>query len=87
MLDYQIREILSHASWGNDGSWPCEPVREAVNDLYSAEIERGITIGRYNARGAIVRGEGGAQERELADRYEGWAKACEFETTHDENPA
>ena len=79
MLDYQIGEILAHAPLAEDGSWPCEPVREAVNDLYSVEMERGITIGRYNARGATWRGEGGAQERELADQYEGWAKACEFE--------
>jgi addiction module HigA family antidote len=79
ILDYQIGEILAHAPLGEDGSWPCETVREAVNDLYSLEIERGITIGRYNARGATWRGEGGAQERELADQYEGWAKACEFE--------
>ncbi|WP_057462408.1 hypothetical protein [Pseudovibrio sp. POLY-S9] len=79
MLDYQIGEILAHAPLAEDGSWPCEPVREAVNDLYSVEIERGITIGRYNARGATWRDIGGAEERELADQYEGWAKACEFE--------
>ena len=79
MLDYQVGEILAHAPLAEDGSWPCEPVREAVNDLYSVELERGITIGRYNGRGATWRGEGGAQERELAEQYQGWAKACEFE--------
>ena len=79
MLDYQIGEILAHAPLAEDGSWPCEPVREAVNDLYSVEIERGVTIGRYNARGATWRGEGGAQERELAEQYESWAQACEFD--------
>ncbi|MEO1379177.1 MAG: hypothetical protein AAFU69_02335, partial [Pseudomonadota bacterium] len=79
ILDYQLGELLSHAPTDEDGVWPCEAVREAVNELYSSDIERGITIGRYNARGAHFRGEGGAQERELAEQYEAWAKACEYD--------
>ncbi len=79
MLDYQIGELLSHAPADNDGVWPCEPVREAVNELYSSDMERGITIGRSNLRGAHWRGEGGAQERELAEQYQAWATACEYD--------
>ena len=79
MLDYKIGELMAHAPAGEDGVWPSEPVREAVNELYSSDMERGITIGRSNLRGAVWRGEGGAQERELADQYEGWAKACEYD--------
>lgn len=78
-LDYHIGELLSHALTDEDGVWPCEAVREVVNELYSSDIKRGITIGRYNARGAHFRGEGGAQERELAEQYKGWAKACEYD--------
>jgi len=78
-LEYQIGELLSHAPADKDGLWPCEPVREAVNELYNSDLERGITIGRYNSRGAHFRGEGGAQERELGEQYEGWAKACEYD--------
>lgn len=79
MLDYQIGELIAHAPTDEDGTWPSEPVREAVNELYSSDMERGITIGRSNMRGAHWRGEGGAQERELADQYESWAKACEYD--------
>ena len=79
MLDYKIGEIIALAPTADDGVWPCEPVREAVNDLYSSDLARGIPIGRYNARGVHSRGEGGARERELAEQYEGWAKACEIE--------
>ena len=79
MLDYKIGELIAHAPPADDGVWPCNPVREAVNDLYSSELARGISTGRYNARGAHFRGEGGEQERELAEQYESWAKACEFE--------
>jgi len=79
MLDYQIGELIAHAPTDEDGTWPSEPVREAVNELYSSDMERGIVIGRSNSRGVVMRGEGGAQERELADQYEGWAKACEYD--------
>ncbi|MBK4214815.1 hypothetical protein JJJ17_02625 [Paracoccus caeni] len=79
VLDYQIGEILAHAPAAEDGTWPCEPVREAINDLYSSDLERGFTIGRYYARGVVWRGEGGGQERELAEQYESWASSCEFD--------
>ena len=78
VLDDRVGEILAHAPPADDGVWPCEPVREAVNDLYSADMAQGISIGRYNARGVHLRkrGEGGAQERELAAQYERWAGSC-----------
>ena len=79
MLDYKIGEIIAFAPPADDGVWPCEPVREAINDLYNSDLARGISIGRYNARGAHFRGEGGEQERELAEQYESWATACEVE--------
>ena len=79
MLDYKIGEILAKAPAAEDGTWPCEPVREAIEDVYSLELEQGFTFGRYNACGAVFRGEGGGQERGLAEQYENWAKACEFE--------
>ncbi|WP_340148354.1 helix-turn-helix domain-containing protein [uncultured Sneathiella sp.] len=79
MLDYKIGELLAHAPMGEDDAWPCEAVREAVNDLYNSDMARGITIGRYNSRGATWRGEGGAQERELANQYEAWAVASEYD--------
>ena len=79
MLDYKIGEIIAFAPPADDGVWPCEPVREAVNELYSSDLARGISIGRYNARGAHFRGEGGEQERELAEQYESWATACKVE--------
>lgn len=78
-LDYQIGELMAHAPVGEDGVWPSEPVREVVNELCSSDLESGIIIGRFNSRGAFWSGEGGAQERELADQYKGWAKACEYD--------
>lgn len=39
---------------------------------------RGVCTGRYNLRGVHWRGEGGDQERELANQYRQWAQALRF---------
>ena len=77
--DEMIGQLLSHCSPGDDGVWPCEPVREAIDDLGSQEIATGMLVGIRNARGATWRGEGGAQERELAEQYRSWSREVAFE--------
>ena len=77
--DDMIGRLLSHCSEGEDGVWPCEPVREAIDDVGSLEIATGMLVGVRNARGATWRGEGGAQERELAEQYRGWSREVAFE--------
>ena len=76
--DHHIGQLLSNAPVGDDGVWPCAPVREALETVLNEDIEAGFLIGRRNSRGAHVRSEGGAQERELAAQYERWAKACDY---------
>jgi hypothetical protein len=44
----------------------------------SEHIGRGLHVALRNARGAHWRGEGGAQERVIAAKYGGWAKAMEY---------
>ncbi len=78
--DREIGDLLSNASEGGDGVWPCEVVREVMEQVQSPELMRGAYIGRCNARGAHWRGEGGIQERELADQYRKWASA--LQSTH-----
>lgn len=77
--DQMIGQLLSHCPPGDDGIWPCEPVREALEDIGSQEIAAGMLIGKCNARGATWRGEGGAQERELAEQYRRWSREVAFE--------
>ena len=77
--DEMIGQLLSHCPPGDDGIWPCEPVREAVDDVGSQSIATGMIVGIRNARGATWRGEGGAQERELAEQYRGWSREVAFE--------
>jgi hypothetical protein len=74
--DETIGEMLSGSPAGADGAWPHVGVRDVIEDTASPELERGIEIGVYNGRGTTVRDpfEGGAQERTLTERYEGYAR-------------
>ena len=78
MGDHHIGQLLSKAPIGEDGIWPCAPVREALDAVLNDDIGEGFHIGRLNYRGAHWRGEGGTQEKELAEQYEGWAKASDY---------
>ena len=44
----------------------------------SEAMMSGAHTGVYNARGVHARGEGGAQERDLADKYRKWGLALQF---------
>ena len=79
--DQYIGQLLSGASAEEDGSWPCLPVCEAMERIASPEMGQGFSIGTRNSRGATTRaiGEGGAQERELVDKYRNWAKRRAFD--------
>jgi addiction module HigA family antidote len=78
-----VGEFLAKCRPGEDGIWPCEPVRRALEEVGSREITDGMVLGAINSRGAVWRGEGGSQERELAGKYRGWSKkvALEFPVT------
>ena len=77
--DKMIGRLLSHCPLGSDGIWPCEPVREVLEDLGSQDIATGMWIGIRNARGATWRGAGGDQERGLAEQYRSWSREVAFE--------
>ena len=61
------------SSIGEDGAWPAESVRDIIDRIASEALDDGFRVGLYNARGAVWRGPGGQQERELAERYRRWA--------------
>lgn len=77
--DEFIGKLLSHSAVGEDGVWPCEPVRQCLEDITSKDIAIGVNIGVRNARGVTWRGEGGQQERELAEKYRNWSQQLAFE--------
>lgn len=76
--DICIGRMLANAPVGQDGVWPCEPVRQVMEDIQSEPMMQGAHTGVYNSRGAHWRGEGGDQERELADKYRKWGQALQL---------
>jgi addiction module HigA family antidote len=78
VADLCIGKVLSCAPVGEDGVWPCEPVRDAMEEIQSEYIMQGAHTGVYNSRGVHLQGEGGDQERELADKYRKWGQALKI---------
>ena len=77
--DKIIGQILATAPVGEDGVWPCEPVRAVLEEIGSHDIAVGMGVGVYNLRGIHSRDEGGNQERELAEKYRNWSRKLAFE--------
>jgi addiction module HigA family antidote len=78
IADNCIGKVLSCAPTGKDGVWPCEPVRDVMEDIQSEAMMRGAHTGVYNSRGVHGRGEGGDQERDLAEKYRKWGLALQI---------
>ena len=66
-----IGQLLSKAPVGDDGLWPCEPVRELLEQFASHNMGSGFAVGTHNRRGVTIRGvfDVGGQERTLVEEY------------------
>ncbi|MCG3646517.1 hypothetical protein [Pseudomonas putida] len=86
ITDQLIGQVLAHApSSPTDGAWPHEAVRHVIEALASPQLETGVCIERFNMRGVFCKafGEGGDQERDLAQQAQQWAQASvDFVRTH-----
>lgn len=79
IADLYIGHLLAHAPADpNDQCWPHTSVRMLIEHLQSETVEDGILVERFNLRGVHTRaiGEGGVQERVLADHARAWAAAA-----------
>ena len=85
ITDARIGHLLAHAPEDpDDHAWPHKAVRQLIEELSSDEVEQAVRIGRFNMRGVFSKaiGEGGQQERALADQAKDWARALpEFPRT------
>jgi hypothetical protein len=77
--DVYIGKLLSASPFDPDGSWPHRAVRDEIERLASNEVDQGFDSGVFNSRGVTTRSltEGGVQERDLAERYEAFAKRAD----------
>jgi addiction module HigA family antidote len=76
--DQKIGQVLSAAPVDADGVWPCEPVRDVLEDVASREIAIGMGVAVYNATGMHRIMEDAADERGLAAKYHTWARKLAF---------
>lgn len=75
VADVTIGEWLSACSADSDGTWPCMPVRDLIEQPGTEKIRNGFHTGVLNNRGVHSRavGSGGGQERDLAVKYRAFA--------------
>jgi len=78
VADICLGHLFANAPAGSDGVWPCEPVRNVMEDVQSEKISDGARTGLYNSREAHWRGQGGEQERVLAEKYRPWSQALQY---------
>jgi hypothetical protein len=69
--DHQIGQVLAAAPSDEDGSWPCEAVRDLLEEVQSDAMDSGLRMRIYNNRGVTSRSlhDGGQQEWDLAADY------------------
>lgn len=77
VCDSTLGQVLAYAPIGSDEIWPCQAVRELLDRPELEDMRNGFQIGIRNKRGVTTRacGEGGDQERQLADYYRQQAQA------------
>jgi hypothetical protein len=77
ITDQQIGQILAFAPVDSeDKAWPTKLIRDLIEELASVGIERGISVSRFNMRGAFRKAlyEGGKDERARASEYRKWSE-------------
>lgn len=79
--DIHIGETLAKEPEKEGGAWPSIPVRDVIDEIDSEDLAHGFEIGIRNKRGVYSKGhgEGGLQERLLAEKYENFARRWEME--------
>jgi len=77
IADLCIGKLMSHAPVGVDGVWPCEAVRDVLEDIRSESAISGAHTGVYNSRGVHARGDDGKEEFALAEKYRKWGLALQ----------
>ena len=82
IADQYIGKTLAHSPRFEKGEiWPPVEVCMVIENFESEQIETGFEMECFNKRGAYIKsiGEGGGQERALAEEYSNWAaQAADF---------
>ena len=83
VADSKIGEMLARWPQPKDENivWPCEAIRDAIEEVNSDDLDRGFYIGIRNSRGVTSRSpfDGGNLERMVAKKYRRWATLCDVD--------
>jgi hypothetical protein len=73
--DLEMAKMLARSPADPDGAWPHVTVRNQIERLKNEIIDKHFLFAVRNNRGVVSRGlfDGGQKERNLAERYQGWA--------------
>jgi hypothetical protein len=77
VVDDLLGKALASSPVGTDGVWPHEYIRDVLERFgTNEEIAEGFVVGKVRLRGVTSRlpGDGGAQERDLAEQYAKWQR-------------
>lgn len=82
--DQIIGQALSGSPSDADGAWPHVAVRDVIEEVASRELELGLELEVRTSRGVVTKHpfDGGAQERQLVERYAGFASAISDRWPH-----
>lgn len=76
----RVFSLLSEMAEGSEEGGDDEEVREVMDDLRARPMMQGVHTSLDKDRGPTWRGEGGGQERDIADAYCNWSSA--LKVTH-----
>ncbi len=76
--DQMVGQLLAHCPTGDDGIWPCEPVRETLEEIRSQHIAIGMNVAIKNLRGAKWKSEIETEAREWVEQYRSWSRQVAF---------
>jgi transcriptional regulator with XRE-family HTH domain len=81
VADVRIGNVFAYAPAETDGTWPCIPVRDAIEEFGTDALADGFEVAIMNNRGVYSKApdEGGAQERGSAKQFFDWADALQVE--------
>ncbi|PXA05717.1 addiction module antidote protein, HigA family [Coraliomargarita sinensis] len=79
VADHHIGRLLTHAPHGSDGVWPCEPVREVLEEVAAKEIAAGIKLGFMNSKGVREVVAGMKEDCEESEKFMQWSHEIAFE--------
>ena len=75
-----VGQLLSHCPVGEDGIWPCEPVRKIIENYGATDLELGIIMGKCSGDdvGELV-DKALEKERKLSHKFKNWSQELDYQ--------